>query len=52
MTPLKLGFSLQAINELDENKGVLTSYVWLNMQWNDPSLKWDESEYGNIKDIK
>ena len=52
MKPLKLGFSLQGINELDEAKGVLTSDLWLNMQWNDPSLKWDRSEYGNIRDIR
>jgi hypothetical protein len=27
----------------------MTSNIWLNMQWTDPYMKWNSSEYNNIK---
>ena len=30
----------------------LKSKVWLRMYWNDVNLRWNPSDYGNIKDIR
>ena len=49
---LNIGISYQAIQELDETNQILESIVWHQLRWNDPSLKWDESEYGNIEDLR
>jgi len=49
---LNFGLTIQGIDELDETNQVLTSRLWLNMQWNDINLRWEESEYGNIESIR
>ena len=49
---VQLGVTLQAINGVDEKKQILMSNVWLNLNWKDPYMQWNESEYGNIKDIR
>ena len=41
-------FSLQQIVDLDEKNQILTSNIWLTLQWNDDGLVWNESEYGGI----
>ena len=48
---VKLGLTIQKL-DLDDDAGVLKSMVWLNMEWDDFNLKWNESEYGGIKDIR
>ncbi|CAK9293207.1 unnamed protein product [Gordionus sp. m RMFG-2023] len=47
-----LGITLQQIIDVDEKNQILISNVWLDLEWNDVNLKWNESEYGNIKDIR
>jgi len=49
---VNLGATLQQIVRLDEKKQILTSCVWMNLNWINPYMKWNESEYGNIKDIR
>jgi len=49
---LKFGLTLQQIMDVDEKDQILTSNVWLNLEWTDNNLRWNESEYGNVKDIR
>ena len=49
---VKFGVTLQAIVKVDQKNQILTSYMWFNLNWNDPYLRWNESEYGHIKDIR
>jgi len=49
---IQLGVTLQAIVEVDEVNEILISDVWFNLNWNDPYMKWNASEYGNIDDIR
>ena len=44
-----LGLTLQSILDVDMDKGILTSLAWLNMEWNDPSLTWWNSD---LKDVR
>ncbi|EJW69880.1 acetylcholine receptor protein alpha 1, partial [Wuchereria bancrofti] len=32
----------------DEKNQILTTNLWLEMQWNDSKLTWDPSKYGGI----
>jgi hypothetical protein len=41
--------SLQQIVDLDEKNQILTSNIWLNLDWVDYSLVWNASEYGGVK---
>jgi hypothetical protein len=41
--------SLQQIVDLDEKNQILTSNIWLNLDWVDHSLMWNASEYGGVK---
>ncbi|CAI4224447.1 unnamed protein product [Auanema sp. JU1783] len=43
---------LQQILDVDEKNQVLTLTAWIEYQWTDYKLKWEPSEYGNIKDIR
>ena len=49
---LKFGISLQQIMDVDEKNQIITSNVWLNLEWTDVNLKWNKSEYGNVQDIR
>ena len=44
-----LGLTLQSILDVDMDKGILTSLAWLNMEWDDPSLTWWNSD---LKDVR
>ena len=46
---LSLLYSLQQIVDLDEKNQILTSNIWLNLDWKDHSLVWNSSEYGGVK---
>ena len=48
---LKHGLSINKI-DLDVNKEILTSHIWMNMEWNDFNLRWNPADYGGIKDIR
>ena len=45
------GLTLQKL-DLDVDKETLTSYTWMNMEWNDANLRWNSSDYGGINDIR
>lgn len=49
---VKLGINLQQIVDWDINVGILTSNVWLSVEWKDVNLQWNMSYYDNIKDIR
>jgi nicotinic acetylcholine receptor len=49
---LKFGLTLQQIIDVDEKNQLLTTNVWLNLEWTDVNLKWNKSEYGNVEDIR
>ncbi|XP_005094753.2 neuronal acetylcholine receptor subunit beta-3 [Aplysia californica] len=43
---------LQQIMGLDEQNQVLTLNIWDQMAWDDHQIKWDEEEYGGVKDVR
>ena len=49
---VKHGLTFQQLVELDIDKQILTSVCWQNIQWNDVNLRWNESDYGGINDIR
>eukprot|EP00092_Neocalanus_flemingeri_P089932 GFUD01113885.1.p1 GENE.GFUD01113885.1~~GFUD01113885.1.p1 ORF type:complete len:241 (-),score=65.47 GFUD01113885.1:93-815(-) len=40
--------TLQKIIDVDLDKGIFTTLVWLDMHWEDDYLKWDPEEYGGV----
>ena len=46
------GLNLQQIMYVDEKNQILTTNVWLNLEWTDVNMKWNKSEYGNVEDIR
>ncbi|KAK0404779.1 hypothetical protein QR680_017621 [Steinernema hermaphroditum] len=48
-TNVTFGFLLNQIVEMDERNQVLTTRSWLNVNWFDPRLVWNASEWGGIK---
>ncbi|GFR58850.1 neuronal acetylcholine receptor subunit alpha-7 [Elysia marginata] len=49
---IKYGMSLIQILDLDERNQILSTNVWATYQWNDMYLQWNESEYGNITNVR
>ncbi|XP_023344309.1 acetylcholine receptor subunit alpha-type acr-16 [Eurytemora carolleeae] len=49
---LSVSISLQQIVDLDEKNQIMTSNIWLNLDWHDHALMWNFSEYGGVKDIR
>jgi len=49
---LSFGLTLQQIIDVDEKNQLLTTNVWLNLEWMDANLKWNSSEYGNVQDVR
>ncbi|VDK52665.1 unnamed protein product [Anisakis simplex] len=48
-TNVTLGFLLNQIVEMDERNQVLTTRSWLNVNWLDPRLTWNVTEWSGIK---
>uniref|UniRef100_A0AC35U462 Neur_chan_LBD domain-containing protein n=1 Tax=Rhabditophanes sp. KR3021 TaxID=114890 RepID=A0AC35U462_9BILA len=46
-----VGASLIRIIDIDEKNQVLTTNLWLEMNWIDNKLQWDPKKYGGIKTI-
>ena len=40
--------SIQQIVDLDEKNQIMTSNIWLTLEWVDDALTWNTSEYGGI----
>lgn len=49
---VKFGLTLQQIIDVDEKNQILTTNAWLNLDWNDYNLKWNETEFGGVKDLR
>ncbi|XP_059082204.1 neuronal acetylcholine receptor subunit alpha-7-like isoform X2 [Tigriopus californicus] len=49
---LTFGITLQQIIDVDEKNQILTSNCWLNLNWNDYNLGWNQSEYGNVDGVR
>nr|XP_045612629.1 neuronal acetylcholine receptor subunit alpha-7-like isoform X2 [Procambarus clarkii] len=49
---VKLGLTLQQIINVDEKNQILTTNVWLNFEWTDHNLMWNESDYGGVADLR
>ncbi|CRK86397.1 CLUMA_CG000057, isoform A [Clunio marinus] len=43
---------LSLINlEMDEERGVMLSHIWIHLNWTDNKLKWDNDKYPGIKSV-
>ncbi|KAL7640435.1 UNVERIFIED_CONTAM: hypothetical protein RMT77_008710 [Armadillidium vulgare] len=49
---VKLGLTLQQIIDVDEKNQILTTNVWLNFEWTDHNLKWNDTDYGGVSDLR
>ncbi|XP_017783650.1 PREDICTED: neuronal acetylcholine receptor subunit alpha-7 isoform X11 [Nicrophorus vespilloides] len=49
---VKFGLTLQQIIDVDEKNQLLITNIWLSLEWNDYNLRWNESEYGGVKDLR
>jgi len=49
---LTFGLTLQQIIDVDEKNQILTTNIWLNLEWTDINLAWNKSEYNDIVDIR
>ena len=43
---IKLGLTMQQLLEVDTTVGSITGVYWINMEWKDEYLSWDEEKYG------
>ncbi|KAL1227414.1 Acetylcholine receptor subunit beta-like [Trichinella pseudospiralis] len=48
---IKFGASLIRIIDVDEKNQMLTTNLWLDMEWPDSKLVWDPDMYGGIKKL-
>ncbi|XP_071440733.1 neuronal acetylcholine receptor subunit alpha-7-like isoform X4 [Hetaerina americana] len=49
---VKFGLTLQQIIDVDEKNQLLITNIWLSLEWNDYNLKWNDSEYGGVRDLR
>ncbi|XP_038110412.1 neuronal acetylcholine receptor subunit alpha-7 isoform X6 [Culex quinquefasciatus] len=49
---VKFGLTLQQIIDVDEKNQILTTNAWLNLEWNDYNLRWNDSEFGGVRDLR
>ncbi|XP_048085465.1 cholinergic receptor, nicotinic, alpha 11 [Alosa alosa] len=47
-----LSMSLVQIMDVDEKNQVLTTNIWVNMKWFDHYLKWNQTEYPGVKNLR
>nr|AJP36493.1 nicotinic acetylcholine receptor alpha 7 [Leptinotarsa decemlineata] len=52
--PLQLSFGLTLVQiiDVDEKNQLLTTNIWLKLEWNDMNLRWNSSEFGGVKDLR
>lgn len=50
--PINFSLALSQIIAIDEKNQIMKTNVWLQIYWTDYQLKWEPSEYGNIKSIR
>ena len=44
--------SLHQIIDVDEKNQILTTNCWITQEWNDTHLRWNASDFGDIKAIR
>ncbi|CAG0913226.1 unnamed protein product [Notodromas monacha] len=49
---LSFGLTLMQIIDVDEKNQILTTNIWLNLEWNDYNLRWDPAQFGGVKDLR
>uniref|UniRef100_A0A182QAB5 Uncharacterized protein n=1 Tax=Anopheles farauti TaxID=69004 RepID=A0A182QAB5_9DIPT len=49
---VKFGLTLQQIIDVDEKNQLLITNIWLSLEWNDYNLRWNDTEYGGVKDLR
>ena len=49
---LQAWFRLQQIVDLDEKNQILTSNIWLNLDWEDHSMLWNPDLYNGVQDVR
>ncbi|XP_060937511.1 neuronal acetylcholine receptor subunit alpha-7-like [Limanda limanda] len=45
-------FTLMQVMDVDEKNQILTTNAWLQMQWYDHYLQWNQSEYPGVKNLR
>uniref|UniRef100_A0A8D0P308 5-hydroxytryptamine receptor 3C n=1 Tax=Sus scrofa TaxID=9823 RepID=A0A8D0P308_PIG len=50
-THVNISFTLSAILEVDARLQLMTSFLWLNMVWYNPFIRWNPEECGGIKKL-
>ncbi|XP_033837108.1 neuronal acetylcholine receptor subunit alpha-7-like [Periophthalmus magnuspinnatus] len=45
-------FTLMQVMDVDEKNQILTTNAWLQMQWYDHYLKWNQSDYPGVKNLR
>ncbi|KAK3106581.1 hypothetical protein FSP39_023022 [Pinctada imbricata] len=49
---VRLGLTLTQILDLDEKNQVLTTNVWMEVEWYDEKLRWNSDDYGGTGSIR
>ncbi|XP_018906933.2 neuronal acetylcholine receptor subunit alpha-7 isoform X2 [Bemisia tabaci] len=49
---LSFGLTLMQIIDVDEKNQLLITNIWLKLEWNDVNLRWNPSEFGNVRDLR
>ncbi|XP_027731170.1 5-hydroxytryptamine receptor 3C-like isoform X2 [Vombatus ursinus] len=50
-TRVNISFTLSAILEVDARIQLLTSFIWLELFWDNPFISWNPEECGGIKEL-
>ncbi|XP_034030634.1 neuronal acetylcholine receptor subunit alpha-7-like [Thalassophryne amazonica] len=45
-------FTLMQVMDVDEKNQILTTNAWLQMQWYDHYLQWNQTEYPGVKNLR
>ncbi|CAL8247247.1 unnamed protein product [Lota lota] len=49
---VRFSFILMQVMDVDEKNQILTTNAWLQMQWYDHYLQWNQSEYPGVKNLR
>uniref|UniRef100_A0A667Z9P3 Neuronal acetylcholine receptor subunit alpha-7 n=1 Tax=Myripristis murdjan TaxID=586833 RepID=A0A667Z9P3_9TELE len=49
---VRFSFTLMQVMDVDEKNQILTTNAWLQMQWYDHYLQWNQSEYPGVKNLR
>jgi hypothetical protein len=45
---VKLGLNFHKVHKLDVAQSTADVVAWVRIAWNDPRLRWDPADYGNL----